>query len=243
MQSHGVQHHILQCPADSRPCATTSDHATCGEENQVTQQELNWNCICFYFILFIYIFKHFLNVFLHLPPQVEDADSQCSISGVTVDSTETEGVIMDAVDTEDLLLLTDTPLHHLEDSHPPSAPCSPQLSPADQALARLHCSASSECNSLRGSPPPDSCDLRCERISLFLIRVRFCVQMVFSSPVPVQLPWRWTARTKSLKQSLPFPRFRVIGGVRTEWTRAILPLTSLSLPANRPCQHVKAAQK
>lgn len=47
MQSRGVQHHILQCPADSRPCATTSDHATCGGENQVTQQELNWNCICF----------------------------------------------------------------------------------------------------------------------------------------------------------------------------------------------------
>ncbi|XP_056875134.1 rho guanine nucleotide exchange factor 28 isoform X1 [Takifugu flavidus] len=131
MQSRGVQPHILQCPADSRPCATTSDHATCGEENQV-----------------------------------DDADSQCSISGVTVDSTETEGVIMDAVDTEDLLLVNDTPLHHLEDSHPPSAPCTPPLSPADQALARLHHSASSECNSLRGSPPPDSCDLSPSSVAL-----------------------------------------------------------------------------
>eukprot|EP00066_Takifugu_rubripes_P013711 XP_011602977.1 PREDICTED: rho guanine nucleotide exchange factor 28-like isoform X2 [Takifugu rubripes] len=131
MQSRGVQPHILQCPADSRPCATTSDHATCGEENQV-----------------------------------DDADSQCSISGVTVDSTETEGVIMDAVDTEDLLLVNDTPLHHLEDSHPPSAPCTPPLSPADRALARLHHSASSECNSLRGSPPPDSCDLSPSSVAL-----------------------------------------------------------------------------
>ncbi|XP_011602975.2 rho guanine nucleotide exchange factor 28 [Takifugu rubripes] len=131
MQSRGVQPHILQCPADSRPCATTSDHATCGEENQV-----------------------------------DDADSQCSISGVTVDSTETEGVIMDAVDTEDLLLVNDTPLHHLEDSHPPSAPCTPPLSPANRALARLHHSASSECNSLRGSPPPDSCDLSPSSVAL-----------------------------------------------------------------------------
>lgn len=98
---------------------------------------------------------------------MDDAGSQCSISGVTVDSTETEGVITDTVDSEDLLLLTDTLPPHLEGFHSPSAPCTPLLSLGERALARLNRSASSEPNSERESPGVDSCDLRYEGISVF----------------------------------------------------------------------------
>lgn len=108
------------------------------------------------------------------PPQVDDADSQCSISGVTVDSTETEGMITDIVDSEDLLLVTDTLPPRSEDFHPPSAPCTPLLSPADRALARLNRSASSEPSSQRESPHMDGCDLRYEQISVFFFRRQQC---------------------------------------------------------------------
>lgn len=95
---------------------------------------------------------------------MDDADS---IGGVTVDSTETEGMITDTVDSEDLLLVADTPPPHSQDFHPPSAPCTPPLSPADQALARLNRSTSSEPNSQSESPRMDGCDLRHEQISVF----------------------------------------------------------------------------
>lgn len=91
---------------------------------------------------------------------MDDADSRCSIGGVTVDSTETEGLVTDAVDPEDLPLIPDAPPLHLEDSQPPPEPCSSPLSPPDRALARLNRSASSEPNSQRESPPMDVCDLR-----------------------------------------------------------------------------------
>lgn len=91
---------------------------------------------------------------------MDDADSRCSISGVTVDSTATEGLVTDAVDPEDLPLIPDTPPLHSEDSYPPPEPCSSPLSPADRALARLSRSASSEPTSQRESPPMDVCDLR-----------------------------------------------------------------------------------
>lgn len=99
-------------------------------------------------------------LFPHFLPQVDDADSQCGISGVTADSTETEGLITDTVDSEYLLLIADTPPPRWEDSQPPSEPCSSPLSPADRALARLNRSASSEPNSQRESPPVGVCDLR-----------------------------------------------------------------------------------
>lgn len=156
--------------------------------------------------LYFFFFFSFLNVFPLFLPQVDDADSQCSISGVTVDSTETEGMIADTVDSEDLLLVTDTPPPHSEDFHPPSAPCTPLLSPADRALARLNRSAFSEPNSQRGSPPLDGCDLRYDQISVFCfqksagcLRAKLCV-LLFSSPTLVALEMdseEETSETKS----------------------------------------------
>lgn len=95
-------------------------------------------------------------------PQLEVADSECSISGVTGESTATEGMIWDTVDSEDLLLATDTPPPHSEDFCPPSESRSPRLSPADQALARLNRSVSLEPTGQSETPPMDTCDLRYE---------------------------------------------------------------------------------
>lgn len=95
---------------------------------------------------------------------MDDADSQWGVCGVTVDSTETEGVALDPVDSEDLPLVTDAPPPpRSDDFPPPSAPCTPPLSPADRALARLNGSASSERNTRTESPPADGCDLRYKR--------------------------------------------------------------------------------
>ncbi|KAM9338704.1 rho guanine nucleotide exchange factor 28 [Symphorus nematophorus] len=98
--------------------------------------------------------------------QAEDADSTYSVSGVTRDSTGTDSGLWDTVDSEDLLLATDTPPPYSEDFYPPSVPCSPPLSPADQALARLNRPASSELSNQRDSPPMDTCDLSPSLVAL-----------------------------------------------------------------------------
>ncbi|XP_070706318.1 rho guanine nucleotide exchange factor 28 [Pempheris klunzingeri] len=91
--------------------------------------------------------------------QGEDANIKYSLGGVTRDSTGTDSGLWDTMDSEDLLLATDTPPPFSEDFYPPSVPCSPPLSPADQALARLNRPASSETTNQRESPPMDTCDL------------------------------------------------------------------------------------
>ncbi|XP_044031288.1 rho guanine nucleotide exchange factor 28 isoform X2 [Siniperca chuatsi] len=101
--------------------------------------------------------------------QAEDADIKYSTSivhGVTRDSTETDGGLWNTMDSEDLLLATDTPPPNSEDFYPPSEPCSSPLSPADQALARLNSLASSEPTNQRESPPMDICDLSPSLVAL-----------------------------------------------------------------------------
>ena len=112
-------------------------------------------------------YSHDLSVapFLFFPvflPQADDADTKCNISGVTSDSTATDSGLWDTVDSEDLLLATDTPPPYTEDFYSPSVPCSLplQLSRADQALARLSRLTSPESTNQRDSPPMDTCDLR-----------------------------------------------------------------------------------
>ncbi|XP_036973183.1 rho guanine nucleotide exchange factor 28 isoform X2 [Acanthopagrus latus] len=91
--------------------------------------------------------------------QAEDAEIKYSVSGVTGDSTGTDSRLWDAVDSEALLLATDTPPPCPEDFNSPSVFFSPQISPADQALARLTRPAFSDSTSQRESPPMDTCDL------------------------------------------------------------------------------------
>ncbi|XP_078018226.1 rho guanine nucleotide exchange factor 28 isoform X2 [Epinephelus lanceolatus] len=98
--------------------------------------------------------------------QEEDTDIKCSVSGVTTDSTGTDSGLWDTVDSEDLLLATDTPPPYSEDSYPPSLPCSPPLSPPDQALARLNRPLSSEPTNQSESPPMDTCDLSPSLVAL-----------------------------------------------------------------------------
>ncbi|KAM7368740.1 hypothetical protein PAMP_013050 [Pampus punctatissimus] len=93
-----------------------------------------------------------------LVDNADDADTRCSVSGVTTDSTGTDSGLWDTVDSDDLLLATDTPPPYSEDS--------PQLSPADQALTRLKRLASSESTNQRGSPPMDTCDLSPSLVAL-----------------------------------------------------------------------------
>nr|XP_046230151.1 rho guanine nucleotide exchange factor 28 isoform X2 [Scatophagus argus] len=100
----------------------------------------------------------------HTP--VEDADINNSISGVTRDSTGTDSGLWETEDSEDLLPAADTPPPCSEDFCPSSVPCSPPLSPADQALARLNRLASSEPTNQRKSPPMDTCDLSPSLVAL-----------------------------------------------------------------------------
>lgn len=80
---------------------------------------------------------------------------------MTRDSTGTDSGLWDTVDSDDLLLLaTDTPPPYSDDFYTASLPCSPPLSPAGQALARLSRPAYSEPTDQRESPPMDTCDLR-----------------------------------------------------------------------------------
>lgn len=83
----------------------------------------------------------------------EEENNEYSISGVTEGSTATESGIWSTVDLEDRSLPSGA-------CDPQSAPCSPVLSPADQALARLSRSTSYEPFVKRESPPMDSCDIR-----------------------------------------------------------------------------------
>ncbi|XP_041666310.1 rho guanine nucleotide exchange factor 28 isoform X2 [Cheilinus undulatus] len=91
--------------------------------------------------------------------QPEDVDIKFSIGGVTSDSTGTDGVLWDTVDSEDLHPATDTPPPHSEDFQPPYLPESLLLSPADQALARLNRPLFSEPLNQRENLTMDSCDL------------------------------------------------------------------------------------
>ncbi|XP_019124676.1 rho guanine nucleotide exchange factor 28 isoform X2 [Larimichthys crocea] len=97
--------------------------------------------------------------------QGEDTDIQYHIGGVTRDSTGTDSGLWDTVDPEDLLPTTDTPP---EDFYLPSEPSSTPLSPADQALARLNLSTSSELTNQREDPPMDTCDLSPSLVALEL---------------------------------------------------------------------------
>ncbi|XP_068562708.1 rho guanine nucleotide exchange factor 28 isoform X4 [Cebidichthys violaceus] len=98
--------------------------------------------------------------------QEEDAEIKDIVSGVTRDSTGTDSGMWDAVDSEDFLPATDTPPPYSEDFYLPSLPCSPPLSPADRALARLHRLVSSEPTNPRESPPMDTCDLSPSLVAL-----------------------------------------------------------------------------
>ncbi|KAM3599229.1 uncharacterized protein V6R79_002353 [Siganus canaliculatus] len=102
-----------------------------------------------------------LSMFNNNQTQVEDADVKFSVGGVTRDSTGTDtGLELGSVASKDLLLATDTPPPDSEAFYLPSAACSSPLSPADQALARLNRSTSSE------SPPMDTCDLSPSLVAL-----------------------------------------------------------------------------
>ncbi|XP_038589452.1 LOW QUALITY PROTEIN: rho guanine nucleotide exchange factor 28 [Micropterus salmoides] len=101
------------------------------------------------------------------PTQPEDDNikySTSKVSGVTRDSTGTDSGLWDTVDSEDLLLATDTPPPYSEDFY--SVPCSPPLSPADQALVRLNDPASSEPTNQTESLPMDTCDLSPSLVAL-----------------------------------------------------------------------------
>ncbi|XP_062268683.1 rho guanine nucleotide exchange factor 28 [Platichthys flesus] len=93
--------------------------------------------------------------------QLDDVDLEYSVGGVTSDSTGTDSGLWDAVDTQDLLLTTDTPPPCPED-------LCPQLhsSPADQALAKMSCPTSFEPADERDSPPMDACDLSPSLVAL-----------------------------------------------------------------------------
>nr|XP_020469249.1 rho guanine nucleotide exchange factor 28-like isoform X2 [Monopterus albus] len=95
--------------------------------------------------------------------QVDAVDSKVSLSGVTKDSTGTDSGLWDTVDS-DLLLATDTPPPYPEDLS--SEPCSPPLSSAYQALARLNRPTSLEPNTQRNSPPMDTYDLSPSLVAL-----------------------------------------------------------------------------
>ncbi|XP_067341357.1 rho guanine nucleotide exchange factor 28 isoform X3 [Channa argus] len=91
--------------------------------------------------------------------QVDDVDIKYSVSGVTRDSTGADSGLWDTVDSDDLLLATDTPPPIPGDVRLPHEACSHPLSPADQALARLNRRTSFDKTNRRDSPPMDTCDL------------------------------------------------------------------------------------
>ncbi|XP_018529451.1 rho guanine nucleotide exchange factor 28 isoform X2 [Lates calcarifer] len=100
-------------------------------------------------------------------PQADSVDLKYSVTGVTRDSTGTDSSLWDTVDSQDLLLATDTPPPCSEENFfPHSEPCSPPPSPADQALARLNRPTSFEPTNERYSPPMDTCDLSPSLVAL-----------------------------------------------------------------------------
>ncbi|KAK1883401.1 Rho guanine nucleotide exchange factor 28 [Dissostichus eleginoides] len=100
--------------------------------------------------------------------QDEDADLQYSVSGVTRGSTGTDSRLWDTVDSDDFLAATDTPPPYSEEFFLPSLPCSPPLSLADQALARLKSPTSSESTNERENSPMETCDLSPSLVALEL---------------------------------------------------------------------------
>lgn len=127
-----------------------------------------------YVILFLFSYKIsafalLLNKFLSFcsflsrlmfSPQANDVNIKYNVSGVTRYSTGTDGSLWDTINSEEILLATDTPPPFSEDFYPSSASGSPLLSPVDLALTRLIRPASSEQANQRGSPPMETCDLR-----------------------------------------------------------------------------------
>lgn len=178
----GVQSQFAQRAPDPQLSMIHSSDQTLTQLTQVTHRSLNpklsVHLLCFSTFLLIYCFSLFSCVVFVL--QAEDADIKYSVSGVTRDSAGTDSGLWDTVDSEDLLLATDTPPPFSEDFSPPSDPCSPPLSPPDQALARLSRPASSEPTNQRESPPMDTCDLRYHTSSVWFSPKRrrrfvFCV--------------------------------------------------------------------
>lgn len=159
---------------------------------------------------------------------------------MTADSTGTDGRLWDAVDSQALLLATDTPPPYPEDFDPPSVFFSPQISPADQALARLTSPASSDSTNQRESPPMDTCDLRYDMSLGFLTVRSHCrcfsvLNLSFAALITVLWPWKWTAKRTASSQSLFFPRSRQMSTkAKTEWKPLVPPLTFLALAANPP---------
>nr|XP_019938029.1 PREDICTED: rho guanine nucleotide exchange factor 28-like [Paralichthys olivaceus] len=100
------------------------------------------------------------------PTQLDDVDLKHSISGVTSDSTGTDSGLWDGVDSQDLLLTTDTPPPSSENLCPSSALSSLPLSPADRALARLSFPTSFQPTDERDSPPMDASDLSPSLVAL-----------------------------------------------------------------------------
>ncbi|KAK2818736.1 hypothetical protein Q5P01_024297 [Channa striata] len=98
--------------------------------------------------------------------QILTQQTQVSVSGVTRDSTGTDSGLWDTVDSDDLLLATDTPPPGPEDVHLTRVPSSHPLSPADQALARLNHLTFIEKIHHRDSPPVDTCDLSPSLVAL-----------------------------------------------------------------------------
>lgn len=102
----------------------------------------------------------------HTIAQADDVDIKYNVSGVTRDSTGTDGSLWDTISSEEILLATDTPPPFSEDFYPSSASCSPLLSPVDLALTRLIRPTSSEQTDQRGSPPMETCDLSPSLVAL-----------------------------------------------------------------------------
>ncbi|XP_051794630.1 rho guanine nucleotide exchange factor 28 isoform X2 [Acanthochromis polyacanthus] len=98
--------------------------------------------------------------------QTQAEDVKYGLSGVTSDSTGTDGGSWDTLDSEDLLIVTDTPPPYSEDFSSPSGNCSPPLSPVIQALTRITRPASSEVIDQRDSLPMDTCDLSPSLVAL-----------------------------------------------------------------------------
>ncbi|XP_034094730.1 rho guanine nucleotide exchange factor 28 isoform X4 [Gymnodraco acuticeps] len=100
--------------------------------------------------------------------QDEEADLQYSVSGVTRGSTGTDSGLWDTVDSDDFLAATDSPPPYSEEFFLPSLPCSPPLSLADQALARLKSPTSSESTNERDNSPMETGDLSPSLVALEL---------------------------------------------------------------------------
>ncbi|XP_023121248.2 rho guanine nucleotide exchange factor 28 isoform X2 [Amphiprion ocellaris] len=98
--------------------------------------------------------------------QTQAEDVKYGVGGVTSGSTGTDGGLWDTLDSEDLLLATDTPPPYSEDFYSPSGTCSLPLSPVIQALTRITRPTLSEAIDQRDSLPMDTCDLSPSLVAL-----------------------------------------------------------------------------